>query len=214
MNFTSHNKLLILGFGGHARSAADLALACGYTELLFVDANAKLGESFLGHPVMPDFGNLDDSWCDAFAASGDGRQRCLQCAAIDRMGLNLVSLVSPSASVGVGGVIGAGCFVGHHAHVGPMATIGRACIINTGAIVEHECAVGDYAHVSINATLAGRSRLGDLVFLGAGATVIDGISIDERVTIGAGSVVIDPIVEPGTYVGIPARMVHKLGGLD
>jgi UDP-N-acetylbacillosamine N-acetyltransferase len=38
--------LLILGFGGHARSVADVAIASGITQLCFIDANAKPNESF------------------------------------------------------------------------------------------------------------------------------------------------------------------------
>jgi sugar O-acyltransferase (sialic acid O-acetyltransferase NeuD family) len=200
-------KLAIMGFGGHARSIADVALACGYTELLFVDENAGPDENFLGHRVVSHFDarEKDTSWYDAFAASGDNVRRSEQCGTIEQLGLTLVSLISPIASVGVGSLVAPGCFVGHHAHIGPMAKIGRACIINTGAIVEHESYVGDYSHVSVNATMAGRSKLGAFSMLGAGATIIDGLSVIDGVTIGAGAVVNCSIEIRGTYVGIPAR---------
>lgn len=201
----SHRKLLILGFGGHARSVADLALACGYVTLLFVEEHAVAGENFLGHPVAKDLDGLDGSWHVGFAASGDGLKRREQYQRIERMGLNPVSLISPLASIGPGSVIGPGCLVGHHAHIGPQASIGRGCIINTGAIVEHECRVGDYSHVSIHSSMAGRSRLGSFSMLGAGATLIDGVFAIDGVTIGAGAVVVDSIECPGTYAGVPAR---------
>ncbi len=200
----SHKKLLILGFGGHARSVADVALACGYDELLFVDANAAPNEHFLDHPVQTSLQGLDESWVEAFAASGNNQQRSSQHQSILRSGMQPVCLVSPLATIGVGSVIRPGCFVGHHAHIGPMTSIGHACIINTGAMVEHEARVGDYSHVSVNSTLAGRSRLGSFSMLGAGATMIDGVSVTDEVTIGAGAVVIASIELSGTYVGVPA----------
>ena len=206
-------KLIILGFGGHARSVADVALACGYLDLLFVDSNAVPGESFLGYPVVQEFGHLDDSWCDAFAASGDGRQRREQCLTIARAGLQLVTLIAPSASVGAGSVIGPGCTVGHHAHIGPMAKIGRACIINTGAVVEHESRVGGYAHVSVNSTIAGRSELGAFSMLGAGATITDKVKVAGNVVVGAGAAVVASIESAGTYVGVPARKRNSPEGL-
>ncbi|WP_434516862.1 acetyltransferase [Dechloromonas sp. ARDL1] len=198
-------KLLILGFGGHARSVADVALACGYVELVFVDEHARDGESFLGYSVTTDivpYVGLD--WV-IFPAAGDNRKREIQCITACELGFPIATLISPKASIGAGASLADGCFVGHHAHVGPMAGVGRACIINTGAIVEHECQVGDFCHVSVNAAIAGRSRLGDYSMLGAGATIIDQVLVCNDVIVGAGAVVSRSIEIPGTYVGVPAR---------
>lgn len=201
-------KLIIMGFGGHARSVADVALACGYHELLFVEQSAAPTENFLGHRVIQDVDNLDDSWNDAFAASGNALQREEQCKTIERMGLSLITLLSPFASIGVGSQISPGCFIGPHVHIGPMAVVGRACIINTGAIVEHESAVGNYSHVSVNSVIAGRSKLGAFSMLGASATIIDRLSVADNVVIGAGAVVVASIESSGIYAGIPARKIN------
>ena len=204
---TESRKLLILGFGGHARSVADVALACGYDELVFVDEHARDGENFLGHPVTADIDPyVGQDWV-LFPAAGDNRKREAQCFTAWELGFTIATLLSPKASIGAGASISAGCFVGHHAHVGPMARLGRACIINTGAIVEHECLVGDFCHVSVNAAIAGRSRLGDYSMLGAGATIIDQVLVGNDVLIGAGAVVCRSIEIPGTYVGVPAKPV-------
>lgn len=200
-------KLLILGFGGHARSVADVAMACGYDELVFVDDHARDGENFLGHSVIADIdGYVEGDWA-IFPAAGDNRKREVQYAKALDLGFFIASLVSPKASVGAGAKILAGCFVGHHAHVGPMARLGRACIINTGALVEHECLIGDFCHVSVNAVMAGRSRLGDYSMLGAGATVIDQVYVCNDVVVGAGAVVSQSIENSGTYVGVPAKRI-------
>lgn len=206
----SHKKLVIMGFGGHARSAGDIALACGYGEILFVEPTAFPGENFMGHRVVQSPDGLDGSWSEAFAASGDGKLRSEQCESIERRGLSLVSLISPLASIGIGSRISTGCFVGHHAHIGPMARIGAGCIINTGAVVEHEAVVGDFSHVSVNAVMAGRSRIGRLVMVGAGATVLDGVTVVDGVTIGGGGLVHRSIDASGVYVGVPVRPVSAL----
>jgi sugar O-acyltransferase (sialic acid O-acetyltransferase NeuD family) len=200
-----NEKLLILGFGGHARSVADVAFSCGYKEFLFVDQNAAENETFLGHPVVRDFGSIDKSWAEAFPASGDANQRLRYYETALAKGMRLVNLISPRASIGLGVTINPGSIVGHHAHIGPMAVIGRGCIINTGAIVEHECMIGEFAHISVNSVIAGRSSLGSFSMLGAGATIIDGVSVSDRVIIGAGAVVAHSINSAGTYMGIPAR---------
>lgn len=199
--------LLILGFGGHARSVADVALAAGFSSLLFVDPKAHEGEHFLGHPVQCSFsGVLPQGW-SCLPAAGDNRLRRVQIAAIKAAGWELATLIAPTATIGAGATVAPGCLVAHHAHVGPAASIGVGTIINTAGVIEHECCIGDYVHVSVNSTVAGRSRLGDSVFLGTGATVIDNITVGANITIGAGGVVVRSINEPGTYIGVPARMV-------
>ncbi|HEV7881292.1 acetyltransferase [Bradyrhizobium sp.] len=200
--------LVVFGFGGHARSVADIALTLGIEEIIFVDEAAHVNESLWGFPLRKTFDEqLPDGW-QAFAASGDNQTRQVQVAAIAGRSWPLATLVSPTATIGNQSSISAGCFIGHHAHVGPLSIIGEACIINTGAVVDHECKIGDYTHVSVNASVAGRCHLGSFVFLGAGAVVIDKVSIADSITVGAGGVVIKSLVEPGTYVGAPARPVE------
>lgn len=200
-------KLVIFGFGGHARSAGDVALTSGYQELIFVEPTARPGENFAGHRVVQSLDALDATWTEAFAASGDAILRYEQCKIIAKVGLSLVSLISPLASIGVGSRIFAGCFIGHHAHVGPLAEIHRGCIINTGAVVEHDSCVCEYSHISVNSTVAGRSKVGRFSMLGAGATIVDGLTVVDNVVIGAGATVVRSILEPGAYVGVPARRI-------
>jgi UDP-N-acetylbacillosamine N-acetyltransferase len=202
-------KLLILGFGGHARSVADVALSCGFTRLVFVEASTRGGEDFCGHPVVPGLDPFIGSDWPAFPAAGDNRDRSEQYSMAAGLGFAIATLVSPRASVGAGATVGAGCLVAHLAHVGPMARLGLACIINTAAVVEHECEIGDFCHVSVNAAVAGRTRLGQFITLGAGATAIDRISICDDVLVGAGAVVTRPIEAAGTYIGVPARKLER-----
>ena len=199
-------KILILGFGGHARSVADIALSCGYEDILFIDANARNGENFLGFDVINDYDRkFDNNWA-AFPGSGDAYTREKQCIVIESLKLPLVTLISPDATIGHGALVGAGSLICRHAHIGPMANVGISSIINSGAVVDHEVVIGDFSHVSINATMAGRSRLGSYSMLGAGAVIIDKVIVGDRVIIGAGSVVLRNIDVKGTYVGVPAHM--------
>jgi UDP-N-acetylbacillosamine N-acetyltransferase len=203
------HRLVILGFGGHARSVADVALDLGTPDLMFVDEAALAGESFLGFAILTNMPKpLPEGW-EVFPAAGDNaaRQRQIERAAAQSLPMNC--LVSRRAYVGKGATIQPASFIAHHAHLGPMAAVGRGTIINTAAVVDHESHIGDFTHISVNSTIAGRCRIGDLVFVGAGATVIDGIRITDRVIIGAGSTVVDDIFEPGVYVGCPARLLTK-----
>lgn len=197
--------LLVFGFGGHARSVADVAIACGVVELLFVDDHARPGESFLGFAAvarMPD--RIADGW-SSFPASGDAVRRTAQIGAAARARWPVATLVSPRAYVAPTATVGSGVLVAHGAHVGPLARVATGCIVNTHAVIEHECSVGEFAHVAVNATIAGRCRVGARTMVGAGATVLDGITIGDDVTVGAGAVVAADLPDAGVYVGVPAR---------
>jgi sugar O-acyltransferase (sialic acid O-acetyltransferase NeuD family) len=197
--------LLILGFGGHARSVAAVAIANGVQSLLFVDENAGADESFLGFPVRRELlDRLPPGW-SCIPGVGDNAKRKQQVEFALTAGWDLANVISNHATVDVNASISPACFVGHHAHIGPLARIGTGCIINTGAIVEHESEVGDFTHISVNSVVAGRSRVGSFVFLGTGATVIDGVRVGDKITIGAGAAVVESLSAPGTYVGCPAR---------
>ena len=197
-------ELCIIGCGGHARSVADVAVKnepC--LRCIFFDDNAEDGEVIMGFPAW----KLDrlalsrGRHCIIAVGNNESRERLYQ----NFFEMDAVSVISKTAYIGAGAVIGRGCFVGAMAHIGPEADIGENCIINTGAVVEHECVIGSHTHISVGAKVCGRSRIGRRTMVGAGATVIDKVSICNDVIIGAGAVVISDITERGTYVGVPAK---------
>ena len=94
-----------------------------------------------------------------------------------------------------------------HTFLNAEASLGDNNIINTGAIIEHECRVGSHNHISVGAVLCGRVTLGDFCMIGAGTVIIDKIKVCSHVIVGANSTVIHDIVDPGTYVGSPARRI-------
>lgn len=199
----------ILGFGGHARSVADVALSLGVKQLYFADNEARTDEEFAGFPAIRELEvPLLEGWA-VFPAAGDNERRRGQVEFALRAGLPLATLVSKSAYIGCESCVGLGGLVGNNVSLGPAVRIGIGSIINTSAVIDHESVIGDFTHVSINSTVAGRCRIGNGVFVGAGAIVIDGVSITDHVIIGAGSVVIRDIDEPGVYVGVPARRLSK-----
>lgn len=199
-----HN-LIILGCGGHARTIANAAAATGYKNLYFVDSAARPGEVMLGWPVLDATSAMELPGTAAIAASGNPGLRAHQLECIEKAKLRLVSIIAPTAIVGLEARISGGVFVGFGAYVGPRAVLEQGCIINTSAVVEHDARIGTLTHISVNATVAGSVRIGQRCFVGAGATVIDGLEISDDVTIGAGATVVKHLKQPGVYLGCPAR---------
>lgn len=201
------DTLVILGFGGHARSVAEVALDLGIQHLVFVDDNAREGEQFNSFQVVTSV--PETRGIGAFMlAIGDNVKRRLAFDVLASGNKLIYTLASKNAYVGIGVEICSGTFVAYGAYIGPEVKVGHGCILNTACVIEHECIVGDFCHISVNATLAGRCRVGNNVMIGAGATIIDGVRIASNVVVGAGAVVVNDIDEPGTYVGVPAQKIH------
>ncbi len=196
--------LYVMGFGGHGRSVADVAVSAGVGDIIFVDRNAKDGEHFAGYPAIREMPrSLKKQWC-MFPAAGNNTLRRAQ---MDRPRAALATIVAPDAVIGLDVAILEGSLVGHCGYVGPGARVGRGVILNTRSIVEHEVVIGDFTHISVNAIIAGRCKIGSNVFVGAGAVLIDGVSVCDNVIVGAGAVVTSHLTESGTYVGVPARRI-------
>lgn len=198
------DKLLIIGCGGHARSVADVALSLGISNLIFWDINARENETLFTFPVVAD-SSLFHICKKLFIAIGDNKERADYFEKLKEKKLH--NIISAHAYIAISATIGRGIFIAHGAHVGPMACVGDNTIINTRAVIEHECAIGAHSHISVNATITGRCQIEDFVFIGAGAVVKDKVSICSNVTVGAGAVVVKDIIEPGIYVGSPARKI-------
>lgn len=197
--------LLIFGAGGHARVVADAAIGRGnWSRLLASDRNPEKcnGELLPGIGLVPPEHALA---LDAaiHVAIGANAARELECTA---WGLHrLMTVTHRDSSLAAAAVLGPGSFVAARAVVAPQARLGMAVIVNHGAVVDHDVQVGDFTHIAPGALLGGAVRLGRRVLVGAGAVVLPGMTVADDVVIAAGCVVNVPLVEAGTYAGVPVR---------
>lgn len=72
----------------------------------------------------------------------------------------------------------------------------------------HDTFIGKYTTIAPNASVMGRVRIGSECYIGANSTILPEISICDSVIVGAGAVVVKDILTPGTYVGVPARLIE------
>ncbi|MBR6559018.1 MAG: acetyltransferase [Clostridia bacterium] len=197
------NRLIIIGAGGHGKVVADNALKNGYTNICYIDDNAK--GDVIGFPIIgtsTDIECLNDGSTDFIIGIGNNAVRKM---IAEKYRVNWVTLIHPSAQIAFNAEIGKGSVVMANAVVNVCAKIGEHCIINTGAIVEHDNVIEDYVHISPNAALGGTVHIGDNTHVGIGATVKNNINVCSECTIGAGAVVVKNITDNGTYIGVPAR---------
>jgi sugar O-acyltransferase (sialic acid O-acetyltransferase NeuD family) len=205
-------KLVLVGGGGHCRSAIDVIESTGkFSIIAILDLPDKLGQ-----PVLSFHINGTEDQLAAFASEGadfavtigqtrNAEPRVRAFDKIMAVGGSLPVIASRFAVISVHSVISAGSMVFHGAVVNAGATIGCNTILNTGSLVEHDSVVGDHTHISTRAVVNGGCRIGSRCFIGSGAIIKEGISICDDVVIGAGALVTRHITEPGLYFGVPAK---------
>lgn len=204
MGGTILNRLVIIGASGHGKVIADIAVKCGYKDIVFLDDNENV-KVCAGFPVIGKVSDAVTMEDDKIIAIGNAEIR-------EKMQIklsNLVTLIHPNAVVSRRVEIGEGTVIMAGAVINSDVVIGKGCIINTGASVDHDCKLGDFVHVSVGAHVAGTVSIGSKTWIGAGATVSNNVSICGYCMIGAGAVVINNLANPGTYVGIPVKMMKK-----
>ena len=202
-------RLVIIGAGGHAKVVANVAELNGYTDIVFLCEDPDLKE-FIGYPVVGNSSNYDgyEDW-DFIIAIGNCEDRERIYNNLETKGLNIVTLIHPSAVIADSVKIGKGTVVMVGAIINPYSEIGNGCIINTAATIDHDNIISDFTHISVGAHLGGTVNVGKCTWVGIGAIVSNNKNICGKCIVGAGAVVTKDITECGTYLGIPARKAEK-----
>lgn len=196
--------VIIIGASGHGKVIADIVLSAGDRLLGFLD-DGKAGGTCLGFPVL---GKLKDyvnyPYAEFIIAIGNAAVR--EKIAASMAGVPWHTAIHPAAVVSKFDVtIGEGTVIMANAVVNPGTSVGKHCIVNTAAVVEHDNKIEDFVHISVGAKLAGTVSVGKSTWVGIGAVVSNNLTLCGGCMIGAGAVVVKDILEPGTYVGVPAR---------
>ncbi|MBE8722045.1 acetyltransferase [Sphingobacterium pedocola] len=204
------NRIVIIGYSGHALVVLDAAIAMGLEIHGYCEPTAVV---FNPH-ALKYFGNESDgafSWnndVDFILGIGDNATRYKSAQRINKHNGRVLNVIHPASNIGSSVKIGNGNFVNVNACVNAFATIGDYCILNTGCIVEHECQLGNAVHVAPGAVLAGNVTVGNFSFVGANSVIKQGVRIGENVIIGAGSVVLKDVEDNQIVVGNPAKKIR------
>lgn len=124
------------------------------------------------------------------------------------LGLTVMTVVSPYASVMKTALVHEGVQILSNTYVGSYVEIGAFTIINNSSSIDHDCKIGIGCHIAPGATLAGNVEVGDMTFVGTNATIMPNIKVGRNATIGAGAVVISDVSDNDIVVGCPA---HRIG---
>ena len=207
-----NGPLLLIAASGLAREVLPVVQESGRAVLGFLDdRHVELPRTIGGAPML---GGIDDIplYPDAqvLVCVGSGAHRERVVARLDGLGVDAeryATIVDPSVRnpgacpVGVGSILLAGVVITAD------AVIGAHVVAMPRVTITHDCLIDDFATLAAGVALGGGVRIGRGAYLGMNCSVRQGVSIAPRATVGMGAVVLRDIHHPGTWVGVPARLL-------
>ena len=200
-------RLAILGASGHGKVVAEIALACGWREIVFFD---DAWPDLFNNGYFDVVGNTEAlveqilNFDGVHVAIGNNSVRLEKFKFFHSLGASLPPLVHPRSVISKSSSLGDGTVVMAGSVVNPGTIISSACILNTGSTVDHDCSIGEGVHVSPGVNVAGGVKIGSLSWVGIGAVVIQCVTIGSDVLVGAGSVVLSDVPDGICVAGVPA----------
>lgn len=199
------NKFGLIGAGSQALEILDFAPK-GSVKFFLSSSEREIGQTIGQIPIFslkvtePELTNC--GVIPAVGAPGLKRELISQWT-----GLLAPAVVASTAYVSSNTTQGPGTVVAPNAVLMTNTHLGKCVLINAGVTVSHDTVVGDFSTLSPGVNIGGNCSISEGVFLGIGATIIQGITIAPGTYVGAGAVVTQDITIPGTYLGVPAKMI-------
>lgn len=209
-------KIVLVGFGGHARSVADSVERIGIYDIIGY-TDIKKSDIDNGYKYLGTDDELEDIYakgihCAVITLGQMGvdtiRHKLYQ--KLKSIGFKLPVIVDPSAIISNNSIIGEGTFIGKNVVVNSNTKIGKMSIINTGAICEHDNIIGEFTHLAVGVTCSGTVSIGNNSFVGVNSTIIQNIKIGNNVIIGAGSTVIVDVKDDFKVYGVVKKNMYSV----
>jgi len=125
-------------------------------------------------------------------------------------GFPAATLIHPTVMRHPGVSVGEGTFIATFGLLGTNAKIGSFCILDSDTRIGHDVEIGDFCSLMPHALIGGESSIGRHNYCGQRTTMLNRIKTTDYCTFGSCSCVIKDATEPGTYVGVPAKLVKPL----
>jgi sugar O-acyltransferase (sialic acid O-acetyltransferase NeuD family) len=208
--------MVVVGGGGHAKVLLNVLTRLPTVSVLgYVDPKDRgpiLGFRWLGNDDQ--LHRLAQEHPGATVAIGigqvkGGNSRNALFEKLVGAGFVLPPIIAPTAVIARDVSIGEGSVIFDGVVIQPGCRIGKICIVNTQASLDHDCVLDDNVHIAPGAVLSGCVHVGTGSLVGVGACCKHGVRIGTSCTMGAGAVVVSDCLEPGTYLGVPARLVRQ-----
>ncbi|WP_020071594.1 NeuD/PglB/VioB family sugar acetyltransferase [Paraburkholderia caledonica] len=209
------NNLFIYGAGGFGKEVMDFARRLNavtrhWDMLSFVD-DVTTQRELHGAPVY----RFNDSQvqdqlgeADFVIAVGEPAGRIKLAAKLAAVGARMSALCDPSAVISNSAQLNEGVLIGVSALVSSDARVGSNACVNSSSIIGHDVKVGEHTVISSMVNLGGASVIGGGSYIGMGALIKEGVRIGSNTIIGMGSVVYGDVPDNVIALGNPARVAR------
>jgi sugar O-acyltransferase (sialic acid O-acetyltransferase NeuD family) len=202
-------QLIIFGIGEIGQIAHYyFSLSSEYNVVAFTVDRAYLKEeSFCGIPVLPFeeitsiFPPKEYKCFIAMSYSMLNLDRKNKYFEAKKLGYELVSYLSPHATIASNSKVGDNCFIFENNNIQPFVEIGNNVTLWSGNHIGHHSKIGDHTFIASHVVVSGGVEIGERCFIGVNATIRDHISIEDNCVIGAGSLILSSAKANGVYVG-------------
>lgn len=213
-------KILIVGSGQHCRVVLYNMRAQGvFSPVGIADIDpGRWGTEIEGVPIIKDYQDFDDATLDRIGSDlgtrkffiGLGamkiRQRLFEYfISMGWQSVNIIhpdAVVSPTASLGTGILIEAGCLIT------PSPIIGDNVVVNTGSQVNHDNVIGNSVYLASGVLLSGGVVIGENTLIDDGVIVCLGKQVGKGCIVGAGSVITKNIPDRVIAYGNPCKVIR------
>ena len=206
------HRIIIIGAGGFGQELAEYVCDCFNLDINFpkeiillddfLDKDFK-SENWLFGGRLSDF---KPQSTDRFLIGiGSPQERSKIAKYLSERGLELFTLVHPTAYVSKNSIIGKGSIISPNCTIGYGSSIEENVLINTYSAIGHHAKIGSHSVISPKVLLSGYVELEERVFVGAGAVITPSKRIANGAIIGAGSVVYRNVKSEKKVLGNPAR---------
>ncbi len=185
--------IILVGYGGHARSVADCIERAGVYRIIgYTDTvRYETKYTYLGtDDVLEQYrlkGIKNAFVAIGYMGKGNLRENLYQ--KLKKLDFILPIIIDPSAIISTSAKVKEGTFIGKGAIINAEVKIGKMCIINSKTLIEHESYIDDFSHIAVGAVLCGQVHVGCNSFIGANATIIQDIKLPEKTFVPAGKVI-------------------------
>jgi len=177
-------KIVLIGGGGHCRSAIDvIELTNKYEIIGIVDTKENVGKKVFDYEIIAcddELENIFKTCKNAVLTVGHIKSNDLRVKLfkkVKHIGFNLPVIISPIAYVSNHSFIDKGTIIMHHALINANVRIGENCIINSKALVEHDVIIEDNCHISTASVLNGGVVVKENSFFGSNSVSKEYIEI-------------------------------------
>lgn len=207
-------KLAIIGAGEFGKQVKEMALLSDeYDPIGFFDDYSE-DKQFERLPVLGKIDDINDQFMEdrfdaLFVAIGYNHLRFKQRLMRRFSRIPFANIIHPTAYIEGKATIGKGICLYAMTYIGPGVVLSDGVVVNMYSYIPHDNKIGECASFSGGVNMGGKTDIESCTFVGLGCTVSDNLTICGDVFIGAGALVVKNIIEPGIYIGSPAKKMNR-----